>query len=137
MKDFSEISLVKNAISNPNEPRHYMTITAMQTLFTAEVGGQSIAASHAVLKVKEVGFGICDPVIYFPRQDVDLNKLTKTEKTTHCPLKGNTEYFDGLVSGNRYSDLAWSYHDTIERADQLKNYIAFDPRQVQVIESTT
>ena len=39
------------------------------------------------------------PEYYFPRADVDESALVAVEKTTHCPLKGDTEYYDVVVDG--------------------------------------
>ena len=90
----SPSTLVKDAIFNPSEPRHFMTITETTYKITAQLGDIILASSQATLEVKEVGRGIYDPVIYFPRSDIKMQYLTNNEKTTHCPLKGDTEYFD-------------------------------------------
>lgn len=57
--------------------------------------------------MKEVGFDVYDHVTYFPRADVDMAVLVPVDKTTHCPLKGDTEYFDIVVDGERIPEAAW------------------------------
>ena len=69
---------------------------------------------------------------YFPRADVDQDALVRIDKTTHCPLKGDTEYFDVVVDGERIAEAAWSYVDTIEVAAELRGLVAFDATKVTV-----
>ena len=127
-----DITLVKNAIHNPAEPRHFMRVVPAEGKRTAAVGEATIARSDDAVIVKEVGFDLYDPVTYFPRADVDMDALVPTDKTTHCPLKGDTEYFDVTVEGTRIAEAAWSYVDTIEVAAELRNLIAFESSKVVV-----
>jgi len=130
------VTFVRNAIHNPADARHFMRIIEPDHVATATVGDVEIARSHRTLKVKEVGFDIYDPVLYFPREDVEMGRLRKSDKTTHCPLKGDTEYFDLELDGGRIENVAWSYHRAIAPAAALKDLIAFDVRHVQVTEHT-
>ena len=66
-----------------------------------------------------------------------MEHLIKNAKTTHCPLKGDTEYFDAQTPDGRIENVAWSYDRTIERAAALTGYIGFDSRLVQIMEYTT
>ena len=130
------ITLVKNAIHNPADARHFMRIATPDYRITATIGHERIADSRRVLKVKEVGRDIYDPVLYFPREDVAMTRLRKNIRTTHCPLKGDTEYFDAVIGEITIADVGWSYVRTIERAAALQGYIAFDPRYVHLVEHT-
>ena len=126
-----DVTLVKNAIHNPAEPRHFMQIVPARGRQLASVDGHIVAESDAAVVVKEVGFDIYDPVIYFPRADVDTASLSPIDKTTHCPLKGDTEYFDVIAGGTTRKEAAWSYVRMVA-GDELKNLIAFDRNKVSV-----
>ena len=128
--------MVADAIHSPNDERHFMRIATPAYTVTATAQEQEIANSSGALKVKEVGFDVYDPVIYFPRRDVSMNYLAINEKTTHCPLKGDTEYFNIVLPTGTIENGAWSYNKTIEIAADLEGYIAFDVRHVQIIELT-
>ena len=128
------LTLVQDAIHNPAEPRHFMRIVRPGYTVSARIGETEIARSTQALKVKEVARDIYDPVLYFPRADVALHLLVRTEKSTHCPLKGDTAYFDAQIGTHRIADVGWSYERTIARAAALQDYIAFDSRRVQIIE---
>lgn len=128
------ITMVKHAIHNPAEPRHFMRIVESTKTHTARVGDQVVAESTSAVVVKEVGRDIYDAVVYFPRGDVDMAKLVKIDKSTHCPLKGDTEYFDIELGDTKCSEAAWSYVNMIavEGVDALKGMVGFDAGQVVV-----
>ena len=125
-------TLVENAVHNPAEPRHFMRIVPAGATRSATVRGHTIVESDAALVVKEVGRDIYDPVVYFPRDDVNMGALVRLDTSTHCPLKGNTEYFDVVVDGEPVSEAAWSYIEMVAGAEALQHLIAFDTRKVTV-----
>lgn len=136
MQNMEEITLVKDAINNPDDPRHFARIKNIGHPVIALVDETEIARSEKARKVLEVGQDIYEPVLYFPRVDVRMELLVESEKTTHCPLKGDTEYFDIVINEHRINDAAWSYIQTFDRSIDIKEYIAFDLSKVQVIEYT-
>ena len=127
-------TLVEGAIARPDEPRHFMVIERAPGRATARVGDTVVAASDRALVVKEVGRGIYDPVIYFPPGDVDGELLAPVEKTTHCPLKGDTRYYD-IVGDSPAAEAAWSYRHVLDfdpRLEQLLDCVAFDRAKVTI-----
>ncbi|MEM7285069.1 MAG: DUF427 domain-containing protein [Actinomycetota bacterium] len=126
-----DITLVENAHHNPHEPRHFMRIVAAGARQQATVAGATVADSDAALVVKEVGRDIYDAVVYFPRADVNMDALERIDKTTHCPLKGDTEYFDLIVGDERVPAAAWSYVGEMVAGEEIRDLIAFDARAVR------
>ena len=135
--EIKAVTFVRGAIHSPQDVRHFMDIGRPEYTVTATINSKEIARSNRALKVKEVGRGVYDQVLYFLREDVDMSSLEATDKTTHCPLKGHTTYFDLNMDGDSHNDVAWSYTDTIADAEVIKDLIAFDNSRVQVIEHTT
>lgn len=131
MTTAEDVTLVRNAIHNPSEPRHFMRIVPADGERIASVGGTTVARSQDALVVKEVGRDIYDPVVYFPRADVEMDLLTRIDKSTHCPLKGDTEYFDLEVDGHRIGEAAWSYIEMVA-GHELHELVAFDSTKVTV-----
>lgn len=127
------ITLVTDAIHRPDEPRHFMEFLFPDERYVARAGDTVIADSTRVLKLAEVGFHIYDPVIYFPLSDTDMAHLEATAKSSHCPLKGDTHYFDFVCGDERRTDIAWTYAKPLDFAKKLREYLAFDRRQVQVL----
>ncbi|MEK6476446.1 DUF427 domain-containing protein [Catalinimonas sp. 4WD22] len=134
MSDTEKVTLIKEAIHDPNDARHFMRVKPIDKTVTATIQGKEIAKSNKVLKVQEVGFDLYDPVFYFPKDDVQMDALHRTEKSTHCPLKGDTEYFDVNFTGTPMENVAWHYSQPLDRSKMLKEHIAFDQSQVQIIE---
>lgn len=131
------VTLVKNPIQRPDEPRHFMVLKPLEHRVTAKAATLVLADSASTIRVHEAGYDLYDPVVYFPRVDVRMELLQKSEKTTHCPLKGHTTYFDLILPDTVIPDAAWSYHEVFEfdpRLEQLRDCIAFDARYVAVLE---
>jgi uncharacterized protein (DUF427 family) len=126
------ITLVKEAIHRPEEPRHFMELQHPEGHYTAVIGGEVIADTRRAMKLAEVGYHIYEPVIYFPLDDVNMGLLRRTDKSTHCPLKGDTAYFDYVGEGGALKDVGWSYAEPLDFAADLANYIAFDRNIVTV-----
>lgn len=129
--DLTDLTLVQDAIHNPDEPRHFMTITPVGQERSASIDGTEVARSNGAVVVKEVGRSIYDPVLYFPRRDVRMDLLATTERTTHCPLKGDTEYFGLVTDQGRVPDVAWSCV-RMALGDELKHLVAFDPARTEI-----
>lgn len=62
---------------------------------------------------------------YFPREDVDLDRLEPSETTTVCGWKGEANYFHVVVDGEVNEDAAWTYEDPKEEARHVDGYVAF------------
>jgi len=133
------ITCVRGAIQNPGEPRHFMVLKPLAHEVVAIRGGRVIARSRAAVRSQEAGLDLYDPVVYFPRADVDTELLRRNARTSFCPLKGRAEHFD-LVLGDRIVELAArSYREVVDfdpRIEVLRDRIAFDGKIVQVIEYT-
>jgi uncharacterized protein (DUF427 family) len=130
-----EITRVKNAIHNPNDVRHFMRIRESQVPYAVYYNNEQIARSEQPLSLHEVGFDIYDPVIYFPLKDLAPEVKTIDEgRSTHCPLKGNTLYYTlKLPSGDELPGAMWVYAKPFGWAEILKDYAAFDPKQLRIV----
>jgi uncharacterized protein (DUF427 family) len=77
--------------------------------------------------------GSMDPVIYFPRADVAMALLERSESRTHCPHKGDASYFCYVGQSERIDDVAWSY-ERVSKDDArgIEGFIAFYKGKVAV-----
>jgi uncharacterized protein (DUF427 family) len=66
-----------------------------------------------------------NPVIYFPRADVRMELLRRTEHSTHCPFKGDASYFSLVDGAERAENAVWSYETPIPEATGIKDHLAF------------
>lgn len=135
MHSSSKATLVRNAIQNPKDGRHFMRIKPRTRLLTAITpDGTELARSKQVYMLLEAGMDLYDPTYYFPRADVRTDLLEKTDKSTHCPLKGDTAYYHIVLGDRKLENAAWSYVKPFDFSMDLKDRIAFDPEMVQLVE---
>lgn len=65
------------------------------------------------------------PVYYFPKTDVNMEYLTPSSQTTHCPIKGDAVYWTVNVGDRQAENAVWGYPEPIEQAPPLTDYVAF------------
>lgn len=122
----------KFTIHNPDDARHFMRIKPVAGTVRILRDGKVLAQSGRAVRVIEAGNDLYDPCIYMPREDVRA-ELTPSEKArTWCPLKGHASYFD-LPGGP--AEIAWSYDEPLDFADELKDLVSFYGDKVTVEES--
>ena len=90
--------------------------------WSVRAGGAVIAESTAALELHEDGYA---PVIYFPRGDIAMAFLDRTEKTSHCPHKGDASYFSLVTKNTTLENAAWSYEDPFDAVAPIKEHLAF------------
>src|SRR6266542_4310501 len=66
------------------DPNHKVETEPSPRWVRVELNGQIIADSKRTLLLRETGLR---PVYYFPRQDVRMDLMEPTDKSSHCPYK--------------------------------------------------
>lgn len=105
-----------------DRPEHQVREERPQGRVTATAGGVTIADTRDVIRVVEDGHL---PRYYFPRADVQMNRLKRTESTSVCPFKGKAGYFSIQNGDSSLVDAAWSYEDPYDEHRELRDRIAF------------
>ncbi len=62
---------------------------------------------------------------YFPIESVIADVLTPNDRTSVCPWKGTSSYYDIVVDGETNSAGAWYYPEPKEAAAEIKDRVAF------------
>lgn len=91
------------------------------------LGDAVVAESDRTLRVLETDHA---PVTYFPRADVRLDLMERTDHHTFCPFKGEASYWTLHADGRTEENAAWSYEDPFEEVEGLRGYVAFYPDRV-------
>jgi uncharacterized protein (DUF427 family) len=87
------------------------------------VGGVALADSMRALRVLETAGA---PVYYVPRDDVRLDLLRPTSKTTHCEWKGAASYWSLVApDGSQIPEIAWSYEHPNPGYEAISGHLAF------------
>ena len=100
----------------------HITIRKAQGTWSVRAGGAVLGESNNALELIE---GDYPPVIYFPRDDIATAFLDSSDKSTHCPHKGDATYFSVVTKSTTLSNVVWSYEDPKEDVVRIKDHLAF------------
>ena len=112
-----------------NPVRIKANLNRVRALFQGHVIADT---SHALIVYE----GEYPPVQYFPREDVDMAHLGKTEHHTRCPHKGEASYFTLTMDGQIAENAVWSYENPLPAVLALRDYVAFYTDKVEVHQLT-
>jgi uncharacterized protein (DUF427 family) len=96
--------------------------------------GITVADTHRALTLHEAGLPDVD---YFPREDVNMARLTRSELTSFCPHKGRASHFHLQTEDGIVENAAWSYEEPLDSVAPLKGYLAFYASRVDRIDQTS
>lgn len=109
----------------------HITIREAEGTWTVRAGGAVLGESDHALELREGDYA---PVIYFPRDDIAMAFLDRSDKTTHCPHKGDASYYSVVTKSRTLNDAVWSYEDPLEGVSEIKDHLAFYPVEEITIE---
>lgn len=90
--------------------------------WSVRAGGAVLGESANALELSE---GDYPPVIYFPRDDIAMEFLDSSQKTTVCPHKGTANYFSIVTKSTTLKDAAWSYETPHDGVSGIAGHLAF------------
>ena len=103
-------------------PDHKVQESPMDKRVTVAIDGQRIADSSRVVRVEEDHHPVR---YYFPRADVRMDLLERSDLTTQCPFKGTAHYFHVNLGGHKFEDAIWTYEDPYDEHQGLRELVAF------------
>jgi uncharacterized protein (DUF427 family) len=112
-------------------PDHPITIAPNPARVVVSVAGRVIADTKAALTLHEATY---PPVLYIPRNDVDMALLERTDHATYCPYKGECAYFSIPLGGKRSVNAVWTYEHPFAAVAGITDHLAFYPDRVEAIE---
>jgi uncharacterized protein (DUF427 family) len=112
-------------------PDHPITITPNPKRVRISAGGVVIAETDGALLLKEASY---PPVNYIPRKDANTALLKRSERVTHCPYKGDANYFSVVADGQTIADAIWSYENPFPAMTDIAGHLAFYPDKVKIEE---
>ncbi len=110
-------------------PDHPITVAPAARRMRARIGPHVVADSGEALELKEASY---PAVVYFPRKDVETGFLSKTERTSHCPYKGEASYYSILIDGDLLENVVWSYEAPFPAMEAITGHLAFYTDRVEV-----
>lgn len=112
-------------------PDHPIAIEAAANRWRALYAGHVIADSNDALVLREADY---PPVVYFPRDDVAMEYLSRTRHASHCPYKGDAAYYTLLMDGQFAENAVWTYEQPYPAMAEIEGRLAFYPDKVEVYE---
>ena len=107
-------------------PEHRIVTKPAGSRMQVTLKGEVIADTHDALRMEE---GSYSPVYYFPRKDVKMDRLVRSDHSTHCPFKGDASYFS-IKDGPE--NAVWSYEQPYDEMTAIRELLAFYPDKFQI-----
>lgn len=95
------------------------------------LGARTIVDTTRALTLFEASY---PGVQYVPRADVEMSLLTRTERSTHCPYKGDAAYYTINADGRTADNAVWTYERPFPGVAEIAEYLAFYPNKVEITE---
>ena len=115
--------------THPRDPYTRVDILASSRRVRVEVDGVVLAESTNARVLYETGL---PPRWYIPKTDVRMDLLTPAGTVTHCPYKGQAQYWSVRVGDRLVEDLAWSYRTTLPESQKIAGLVAFYNEEVDL-----
>lgn len=120
--------------SNPSpgfarNPAKSITVAPHAGEVTVSAGGVTIARSSNAKVLTEAPY---PAAFYIPFADIDFTKLRKTDRSTHCPYKGDASYWNVTVAGEKGDNAMWAYEAPFDEMREIADHGAFYPDRVTI-----
>ncbi|MEL7344696.1 MAG: DUF427 domain-containing protein [Pseudomonadota bacterium] len=99
-----------------------ITIRKAPGTWSVRAGGAVIAETQNAQELSETGY---PARIYFPREDIAMAFLDRTDKTSTCPYKGDATYFSIVAKNRVIENAGWSYETPKQGVEAIAGHIAF------------
>lgn len=97
--------------------------------WVVRAGGAVLGETANAIELTE---GALPPVIYFPREDVAMAFLERTETTTTCPYRGLASHYAIIAKSGTIADAAFSYEAPKAGMETIAGHLAFYPEKATV-----
>lgn len=100
-------------------PAHKLLAHPFPRRVRAEFAGRTILDTRAGILLHETALL---PRLYVPEADLDASAFVPSDRTTHCPFKGDATYRSLRVGDRTVQNALWAYPDPIPDASWLAGY---------------
>ena len=115
--------------THPRDPYTRVDILPTSRQVRVELDGVVLAESTNARVLFETGL---PPRWYIPKTDVRMELLAPTGTATHCPYKGQAQYWAVRVGDRLVEDLAWSYRTPLPESQKIAGLVAFYNERVDL-----
>lgn len=108
---------------------HPITLEPDGRRVTVRAGGRIIADTRSALLMREAKLA---PVYYIPFSDVDQSTISRSDRSTHCPFKGDASYYDVVTDDGVIRNALWEYQQPYEAVAEIAGRVAFYAHLVEI-----
>jgi uncharacterized protein (DUF427 family) len=119
----------EEVFTHPRDPYTRIDILPSSRHVRVELDGVTIAESASARLLFETGLGVR---YYLPKTHVRMDLLTPTDTVSHCPYKGQAEWWSVRTGDDVHEDLAWSYRTPLPESQKIAGLIAFYNEKVDL-----
>jgi 3-hydroxy-9,10-secoandrosta-1,3,5(10)-triene-9,17-dione monooxygenase reductase component len=94
-----------------------------------EVAGVVVADSRRPVVVEETGL---PDRYYLPLEDVRVELLERSTRSSECPYKGTASYWSVRVGDELVPDVVWAYEDPIPHVEAIRGRVCFYAERVRM-----
>jgi uncharacterized protein (DUF427 family) len=119
----------EQVFTHPRDPYTRVDILPSSRHVRVEVDGVTVGESAKPTLLFETGL----PVRYYlPKPHLRMDLLEPTETVTHCPYKGQADYWSVRAGDDVRADLAWSYRTPLPESQKIAGLVAFYNEKVDI-----
>jgi len=107
----------------------HIKIRELDGTWVVRASGAVLGETSHALELRE---GEYPGVIYFPRRDIAMALLDRSDTTSVCPYKGKASYFSIQTESELIKDAAWSYETPKDGVTEIAGHLAFHPDRAVV-----
>jgi uncharacterized protein (DUF427 family) len=112
-------------------PDHPITLERARRRWRVSFAGEVIAESAEAIVLNEAHY---PARVYFPRADVAMGRLARTEHSSHCPYKGDAAYYSVRVGDRVAENAVWTYEEPYPAMAAIEGLLSFYPDRVEIAE---
>jgi uncharacterized protein (DUF427 family) len=119
----------EEVFTHARDPHTRIDILPSSRHLRVVVAGVTVADTTSPRLLFETGL----PVRYYlPKTHVQMGLLVPSTTVSHCPYKGQAEYWSVQADGSLHDDLAWSYRTPLPESQKVAGLIAFYNEKVDI-----
>jgi uncharacterized protein (DUF427 family) len=119
----------EEVFTHPRDPYKRVDILPSSRHVRIEVDGVTVAESNSPRLLFETDL----PTRYYlPKTHVRMELLEPTATESHCPYKGQAEWWSVRAGDKVHEDLAWSYRTPLPESQKIAGLVAFYDEKVDV-----
>jgi uncharacterized protein (DUF427 family) len=119
----------EQVFTHPRDPYTRVDILHSSRNVRVEVDGITVAESSKPTLLFETGL----PTRYYlPKPHVRMERLIHTDSESHCPYKGQAEYWSVRTDDGVHEDLVWGYRTPLPESQKIAGLVSFYNEKVDI-----